>query len=142
VSGLKEFAIAIFRIILGIVILIGALAVLDFTVYLGVTSSTFSEQIAAAYDEGYNKAYASTYTLGYQDAYGRAFDKGYRKGYEIRLVTGPKQETSSRVELSNPTFSELQNFLAEDKTNLNQFVSGQYVCFHFAALSLFDIVFY
>jgi hypothetical protein len=133
VRGLKEFAIAIARIILGIAILIGGMAVLDFIVYLAVNSSTFGEQIAAEYNSGYKKAYASSFDIGYQEAYDEAYNKGFGKGYEIGLGIGPKDEMSKRVDLSNPTFNELKDFLVGDETNLNSFVSGQYVCFHYAA---------
>lgn len=131
--GFREIAISIVRIILGIVIFIGVLIILDFVVYLGTHGSTFSEQIATAYNDGYRKAYASSFTIGYQETYSKAYEKGYSKGYEIGLGIGSRGEMSSRVELINPTFRELKEFLARDKTNLSPFVAGEYVCFHYAA---------
>ena len=38
----------------------------------------------------------------------------------------------ARVALRNPTYSELNDFLAQDKTDSNEYVSGRYVCFEFA----------
>lgn len=132
-SGLREITISIVRIALGVIIFLGVLIVVDFIVYLGVHGTTFSEQIATAYNDGYKKAYASSFSTGYQDAYSQAYQKGYSKGYQIGLSIGPKEETSNRVELIKPAFTELKEFLAQDETNLNPFIPGEYVCFHYAA---------
>jgi len=132
-SGLKEISIAIARIILGIVVLVEGLIVLDLIVYIGATGSTFTEKVMAAFDDGYSKGYVQTYDVGYQEAYGEAYDKGFGKGFEVGQETGSKEGVATRVELHNPTYSELQEFLARDKTDSNEFITGEYVCFDFAA---------
>ena len=131
-SGLREFSIAIARIALGMVVLIGCLIFLDIFVYISATGSTFSEKVVAAYQGGYEKAYAQTYELGYQEAYAEAYEKGYSKGYEIGLGMISKEGAATRVELHNPTYRELREFLASDETDSNPFISGEYVCFDFA----------
>jgi len=133
VGGLREFGIAIARIILGIVVLVEGIIVLDIIIYIGTTGSTFSKEIVAAYDDGYDQGYAQTYNGGYQEAYSEAYNKGYDKGYEIGLEIAPKEEVATRVELRNPTYEELREFLAHDKTDSNLFIDGEYVCFDFAA---------
>ena len=132
-AGLKEFSIAISRIILGIVVLVGGLLVLNIIVYLGTITSTFNEKIAAAYDGSYAQGYAQTYEVGYQKSHAKAYNRGYYKGYEIGLGISYKGEVGTRVELSNPTYKELIEFLAGDKTDSNPFISGEYACFDFAA---------
>jgi len=133
VGGLREFGIAIARIILGIVVVVEGIIVLDIIIYIGTTGSTFSKEIVAAYDDGYDQGYAQTYNGGYQEAYSEAYNKGYDKGYEIGLEIAPKEEVATRVELRNPTDEELREFLAQDKTDSNLFIEGEYVCFDFAA---------
>jgi len=115
------------------VLLLGGLIVIDLIVYIGVTSSTFTEQVAAARSNGYNRGYAETFPVGFQEAYGEAFNKGYNKAYEIGVTTRFTRGTGNRVELSNPTYSELKEFLVRDETNLNRYVHDEYICFHFAA---------
>jgi len=132
-SGLKEIAIAIARIVLGMVVLIEGLTVVIFITYTSIMGSTYSDKIVAAYEDSYDNGYAQTYDVGYQEAYGEAYDKGYDKGYEIGLETGSEEGVSTRVELSNPTHEEMREFLARDKTDSNPYVTGEYVCSDFAA---------
>ena len=132
-SGLKEIAIAIARIVLGMVVLIEGLTVLVFIDYTSSIGSIYSDKIAAAYEDSYDNGYAQTYDVGYQEAYGEAYDKGYNRGYEIGLGTGPTERASTRVELYNPTYKEMKEFLARDKTDSNPFIRGEYVCSDFAA---------
>ena len=132
-GGLREFSIAIARIVLGIVVVIEGLILLDIIVYISATGSILGEEIAAAYDDSYDKGYAQTYDSTYQEAYGEAYNQGYGKGFEVGLKAGRREEVTTRVELTNPTFEELREFLARDKTDSNLFIKGEYVCFDFAA---------
>ncbi len=131
-DGLKEFSIAIIRIALGIIVFIAGLLVMDIIVYLTATGNTFTEEIMAAYQGGYAKAYVQTYEVGYRESYEGAYKKGYEKGYEIGLGVDSGEKVATRVELHNPTFIELREFLANDKTDSNPYVPGEYVCFEFA----------
>lgn len=130
---LKEFAIALVRVVLGLVVLLGALILIDLVTYISFTGSTSPEKILAAYDDGYDLGYNDTYELSYQEAHGMGYAEGYDKGYEIGRSDGLKEEAAILVELHNPTHKELLEFLAGDKTDSNLFISGEYVCFDFAA---------
>jgi len=132
-SGLKEIAIAIARIVLGMVVLIEGLIALAFIDYAGTIGSTYSDKIAAAYEDSYDNGYAQTYDVGYQEAYGEAYDKGYDKGYEIGLEAGSKEGVATRVELCNPTHKGMREFLARDETDSNPYVAGEYNCVDFSA---------
>ena len=132
-SELKETAIAIARIVLGVVVLIEGLIALFFIAYTSTIGGTYSDKITAAYEDSYDNGYAQTYDVSYQEAYGEAYNKGYDKGYEIGLETGSKAGVATRVELYNPTHKEMREFLARDKTDSNPFIKGEYVCFDFAA---------
>ena len=131
-SELKEIAIAIARIVLGMIVLIQCLIALVFIQYISTIGGIYSDKIAAAYADSYDDSHAQTYDIGYQEAYGEAYDKGYDKGYEIGLGTGSKEGVATRVELSNPTYKEMREFLASDKTDSNPFIEGEYVSFDFA----------
>ena len=131
-SELKEIAIAIARIVLGMVVLIEGLTVVIFIQNISGTGGIYNDKAEAAYEDSYDNGYAQTYDVGYQEAYGEAYDKGYDKGYEIGLATGSKEGVATRVELGNPTYKEMKEFLAGDETDSNPYVVGEYVSFDFA----------
>ena len=126
-------AIAIARIVLGIVVLIEGLTVSVFIVYTSTIGGTYDKTVSAAYEYSYDEGHAQTYDVGYQEAYGEAYDKGYDKGYEIGLETGSKEGVATRVELRNPTHKEMREFLARDETDSNLYVAGEYNCVDFSA---------
>ena len=132
-SGLKEIGIAIARIVLGLIVLIEGIIGLVFIDYTSRIGGIYSDKIAAAYEDSYDNGYAQTYDVGCQEAYGEAYDKGYDKGYEIGLETGSKEGVAKMVELSNPTYKEMKEFLARDKTDSNAYIRGEYVCSDFAS---------
>jgi hypothetical protein len=129
---LKEVAIDIARIILGMVVLIEGLTVLIFIDYTSTMGGIYNKKVAAAYEDSYDNGYAQAYDVGYQEAYGEAYDKGYDRGYEIGLAIGSKEGVATRVELANPTYKEMKEFLAGDETDSNPYVVGEYVSFDFA----------
>lgn len=129
---LKELAIALVRIALGIIILVEGLTGLVFISYISFIDGVYDKTIVAAYDDSYENSYARTYDVGYQEAYDPAYDKGYDKGYEIGLETGSKEGVATRVELSNPTYKELMEFLADDETDSKPYIVDEYVSFDFA----------
>ena len=132
-SELKEIAIAIARIVLGMVVLIEGLTALVFINYTSSIGGIYSDKIEAAYEDRYDNGYTQTYDVGYQEAYSEAHDKGYDKGYEIGLGTGSTEGVATRVELYNPTYKEMREFLASDETDSRSFVTGEFVCSDFAA---------
>jgi len=131
-SKSKEIAITLARIALGMILLIQGLTVLALIQYINTIGGIYSDKIAAAYVDGYADGFAQTYDISFQEAYGEAYDKGYDKGYEIGLETGPKEGVARMVELYNPTYKELREFLARDNTDAKPFIEGKYVSFHFA----------
>jgi len=131
-SALKEIAIAIARIVLGMVVLIEGLTVLIFMSYTSTVGGIYSDKVVAAYEDSYDNGHAQTYDVGYQEAYGEAYDKGYDKGYEIGLEAGSKEGVATRVELRNPTHKEMREFLASDETDSNPYVAGEYNCVDFS----------
>jgi hypothetical protein len=133
IRELKELGFALLRIVVGLFILIEGLVVLDLIVYIGATGNTFSEKVMTAFESGYNRGYVQTYDTGQQEAYLLAYEKGFGKGFEIGLEDRLEHETSQLVAMHNPTYGELLEFLARDETDKQDFVSGEYVCFDFAA---------
>lgn len=132
-SRLKETAIAIARIILGMFVLIEGLTVLVFINYTSAIGGFYDDKATATYEDSYENGYAQTYDASYQEAYSEAYDKGYDKGYEIGLGYGSKEGVNTRVELYNPTYKELTEFLTSDGTDSCSFVTGEFVCYDFAA---------
>ena len=132
-SGLKEFAIALARIVLGLIITIEGIIALGFLHYASTVSGFYSDKIAAAYEDSYDNGYTQTYNVGYQEAYPEAYDRGYEKGHEIGLETSDKIGLTQMTVLTNPTRKEMREFLAHDKTNDNSFIINEYVCSDFSA---------
>jgi hypothetical protein len=124
---------ALARIALGMIVFIEALVALDFIVYIGSIGLAFNQEVVAAYDNHYDRAYVQTYGSGYQDAYSKAYIRGYDKGYEIGMESSPAGEVAARVELHNPTYEEVMEFLARDDTDSRHYIKGAYVCRDFAA---------
>lgn len=128
-----SFLEAIGRVIIGIVILIGALIVFDLIVYISVMHSSVGKSIVTAYEDSYGEGYHQTFDSGYQAAYDESYAKGYEKGLEIGLEIGSGEEVATLVEVHNPTYKEMREFLGRDKTDLNTYIKGVYMCTDFSA---------
>jgi hypothetical protein len=131
--GLKELAIALVRVILGLAVVAEGIVALAFIEYATFMGSIYDDKVVLAYESSYDKGYSQTYDSAYQEAFAKAYDKGYEKWYEVGLESGSTEGAGIRVELHNPTYKELREFLAVDETNLCMFVSGEFVCSDFAA---------
>ncbi len=75
------------------------------------------EGFSEGYGQGYSEGQASGYSEGYEDGYEIGCQEGAGSGYTLR----------------NPMYSELMRFLAEDRTDSNEYVPGEYTCIEFAA---------
>jgi hypothetical protein len=128
-----SLVVATGRVILATIALLGGLIALDIFVYLAAMGSTFDVKVAAAFSDGYDQGYAQTYEAGYQQAHGEAYEKGYKKGYELSLGSDSGEKVDRLLMLHNPTYKELREFLASDNTDSHPYISGEYVCFDFAA---------
>lgn len=129
----KEWVIAIVRVILGVVVLMGALVVIDLVMYISFTGSTSAETITTVFYKGYDRGYIEAYSVNYQEARSEAYAKGYDKWYKIGQGNSTEEGVVPQVKLHNPTYVELQEFLSRDQTDTHLFISGEYVCFDFAA---------
>lgn len=128
-----EICYALTRIMLGLILFMCLFIILDIIVYLGATNASTDKVVEKAYDEGYVEGYSLTYEITYQEAHDWAYDKGYEKGYEFGYMSLVSRDVPARVEIHNPTYEEMKAFLAEDETDTNPFIKGEYVCFDFAA---------
>ncbi len=55
--------------------------------------------------------------------------RGRGEGYQSGVVAG----AGSGYSLRDPTYHEIRQFLAEDRTDANKYVEGEYICSDFAA---------
>ena len=125
--------VATLRFVLSWIILIGILAGIDLSIFLGATNSTFDDRVAAAFKDAYDYGYTQTYDINYQKAMAEGYDKGYTKGLEISDSRNSTQPTSRLVQMHNPTYAEMKAFLAADQTDKKPYIDGQYVCFDYAS---------
>ncbi len=56
----------------------------------------------------------------------------YNEGGDDAVLSENVSSTSRVIELKNPTFQELRDFILKDPTSRKQFVLNQYECRHFA----------
>jgi hypothetical protein len=89
--------------------------------------------IFLGYMRGYQKGNAGSYTQAYSQGKDEGYQAGYQSGYQAGYKPGTEQKTSSGYTLQNPTYQEMKTFLAQDSTNVNNYLEDQYVCVDFAA---------
>jgi hypothetical protein len=85
------------------------------------------------YARGYQKGNAGSYTQAYSQGKDEGYKAGYQSGLQAEYKPSPEQKTSNEYSLQNPTYQEMKTFLAQDTTNVNNYVEDQYVCVDFAA---------
>ena len=121
------------RIAIAIGITIQSFIVLFLAIALIATIITFNEMVTDAYEDGYNEGYAQTYDVRYRESYNQGYDKGYDQGFQSGLEIGYKEGLATRVDLRNPTYKELLDFLRRDKTDLKPYIEFEYMCVDFSA---------
>jgi len=143
-SALKKVGISIGILIECLLLAVPAVCLVDI-IY------NWQQEIDAAYNYSYHEAYDQVYPVRYREGYSQQYDfgydeqydvgyseafaEGYDYGYESGVAVGHKDGQAIRVELHDPTYAELEEFLARDKTNLHPYIADEhkYVCFNFAA---------
>lgn len=133
ITGGISLKFGLFRAFVAIAVMIGLAVILDLIIYIGVTSGSYDTKITAAYDDGFSEGYSQSYDIAYHEAQNEAYPRGYLKAYEVSVLQDTVFQVSDRVDLHNPTFDELIEFLQSDTTDENFYEVGSYVCFDFAA---------
>lgn len=129
------------RVLRYIGIIIGCFILVGSAIYLGETIGTWQQKIDDAYNSSYQEAYDQAYETRYQEGYNEqydigykeAYDKGYDEGYENGWEIGDEEGLATRVNLHNPIYTELLDFLRHDKTDSHRYIKGKYECCDFAA---------
>jgi hypothetical protein len=124
---LRRIAITIGIIIQSFIVLFLAIAIIALIV-------TLNEEVEAAYDSSFQEAYAEIYDVRYKEGYNQGYDKGYDEGYQRGLEIGYREGLATRVDLRNPTYKELLDFLRHDKTDLKPYIKDEFICSDFAAV--------
>lgn len=92
------------------------------------------------YEDGYHLGYQLGYSTGYQLGYSNGSDTGYSLGFYYGNISGFSDGYLKGVidgagtgyNIRNPTYQEMVNFIAADKTDENEY-SENYTCLHFTA---------
>jgi hypothetical protein len=82
------------------------------------------------YSEGYDAGLASGKSAGYNDGYSKGTLDGFNGGYSVGYVNGSKDGAGSGYNIRDPTYSEMQSFIAVDQTDKNTY-STSYDCHDF-----------
>lgn len=64
-------------------------------------------------------------TRSYNDGY----DDGKTKGYQEGVIDG----VGTGYNIRDPTYAEAMTFIVSDRTDMNEYLSGDYICMNFAA---------
>jgi flagellar basal body-associated protein FliL len=86
-----------------------------------------------SYMYGYQKGNEAIYDQGYNKGKEEGYQAGYKSGFDAGYKPATEQETSTGYALQNPTYQEMQTFLAQDTTNSKTYAEDEYVCVDFAA---------
>jgi hypothetical protein len=119
---LRRIAITVGIMIESFIVLFLAIAIIALIV-------TLNEEAEAAYNSSYQEAYET----GYQEGYNKGYQEGHDEGFENAFAIGYKEGLLTRVNLRNPTYKELMEFLARDKTDLKPYIKDEYICSDFSA---------
>jgi hypothetical protein len=88
------------------------------------------------YDLGYESGMAEGRKRGYDEGYASGMavgrERGYGEGYPTGVEAGHSDGLATQVDLSNPTYMELLNFLSRDRTDTKPYIVGDYVCTDFS----------
>jgi hypothetical protein len=86
-----------------------------------------------SYVRGYQNGHEGSYNQAYSQGKDEGYRAGYQSGYQAGYKPSTEQKISSGYTLQNPTYQEMKTFLAQDPTNVNNYVEDKYVCVDFAA---------
>jgi len=85
------------------------------------------------YDNGYeigeNHGYDNGYSVGHSDGYSAGHSEGYAIGYDNGLNIG----RTHGYNIWDPTYTQMKNFIARDKTNENLYNENTYTCYGYTA---------
>ncbi len=107
-------------------------------------NTAYSTALAAGQEKGYQTGYVAGqevgnttgYNIGNTTGYNIGNTTGYNKGKEEGYATGYKAGVATAggnpLKLHNPTYAEVKDFLAQDKTDQVPYNELTYVCTHYA----------
>ena len=92
----------------------------------------YNEGHTAGEKEGHEIGYSQGFETGKETGYKDGYTEGQQAGYEAGYDVGFKGNIVSGITVQNPTYQQMENFLAQDKTDTKQYLKGQYVCSDYA----------
>lgn len=115
-----------------------ALCILLITVPLIAGYFSYDFGYGFGYEFGYNGGNSTGYSLGYDSGnssgYASGNLSGYGTGYNFGYTKGLNDGAGSGFTIRNPTYQEMQSFIATDQTDQNRYIImyPPYVCWNFA----------
>jgi hypothetical protein len=98
-------------------------------------SQIFEEGYQIGLTEGENaglqEGYANGTQLGHQDGYLEGNESGYAEGFDTGYLKGLKEGAGTGYTLRDPSYQEMLNFIAEDKTDEHPYNVNDYNCYDF-----------
>lgn len=113
----------------------------------------YKEQYPMGYDAGYQDGVEDGHKRGYDEVYLTGTEEGRRQGYDIEyaiaiavgresgyeagyesgIEAGRGDGLSSQIDLHEPSYMEVIDFLRRDETDLEPYLEDEYVCTDFSA---------
>jgi hypothetical protein len=105
------------------IVILAVMGVGGFIVY----NVAYARGEAVGYDTGYTSGQDVGYSAGTQEGYDEGYDAGKADGYD----EGVQAALGHGYTLRDPTYQEAVSFIAQDRTDENEYVEDIYVCSHF-----------
>jgi len=96
-------------------IVIGGLIAISIIASVVITNA-LNNRITAAHERGSQEGYAQGYVVGYQEGTAVGYEKGKEEGYNSGYKAGFQEGVGTGYLVRNPTYNEVQEILAQEKT--------------------------
>lgn len=98
---------------------------------VGYASVPIPTKAPDRYNEGYDAGVSTGKSQGYNEGFSAGNTAGFSSGYSAGYVNGTKDGAGTGYTIRDPTYAEMQNFIALDRTDSNIYNENTYNCYDF-----------
>lgn len=113
-------------------LLTGSLIVIVIAGFFSLIYAIYNDGYARGFEAGYGQGYSTSYTQQGETAYNEANIESEFSYNEDMIGNQTIASSSQAIELRNPTFDQVRDFISQDPTDKNKWARNNYECRHFA----------
>lgn len=113
-------------------LLTGSLIVIVIAGFFSLIYAIYNDGYAYGFEAGYSQGYSTSYTQQGETAYNEANIESEFSYNEDTIGNQTIASSSQTIELRNPTFDQVRDFISQELTNKNKWARNNYECRHFA----------